>query len=370
MPTGPRRFSRYCSLVTPMPCSPVIVPPRASAASKMRSNARCTRATWSGSRSSMQQVGCRLPSPACPKTAIRRPSSSAMRCTSRTIAGELGARHRRVLQDERRREARERGDRAPARGQQLAGRVLVGRHLDADARPPRGRSRPSSAVSRSTTEAAPSWPKMSIAPASVGQAEAGALVDHAHRRLVEELERGGQDAVLDDAADRARRGLEVAEVGGAGRLGLGRGQQLERDLGQHGERPLGADQQTHEVVAGDVLGQLAAHAQHAPAHEHGLEADHVVARDAVLEPAQAARALHHVAADRRDHLRARIGRVEQALRGHGLLQQGVLQTRLAGRREVLLVDLDQLAHAGARQHDAAAAAAPRRPRGSCPRRAA
>ena len=175
--------------------------------------------------------------------------------------------------------------------------------------------------------------------------------------------------MLDDAADRARRGLEVAEVGGAGRLGLGSGQQLERDLGQHGERALGADQQTHEVVAGDVLGQLAAHAQHPPAHEHGLEADHVVARDAVLEAAQAARALHHVAADRRDHLRARIRRVEQALGGDGLLQQGVLQPRLAGRREVLLVDLDQLAHAGARQDDAARSAAPRRPRGSCPRRA-
>ena len=48
-----------------------------------------------------------------------------------------------------------------------------------------------------------------------------------------------------------------------------------------------------------------------------------------------------------------IGRVEEAVGRHGLLQVGVLEARLAGRREVLLVDLDQRAHARAREHEAA-----------------
>ena len=175
-------------------------------------------------------------------------------------AGELGARHGRVLEDQRRREAGERGDRAAARREQLAGRVLVGRDLDADRALLAADLGHLGGVALDHGRGAV-LPEDQHRAGVRGQPEVGALVDDAHRRLVEELQRRGQDAVLDDAADRARGRLEVAEVGRAGRLRLGRGQQLERDLGEHGERPLGADEQPHEVVAGDVLRQLAADAR-------------------------------------------------------------------------------------------------------------
>ena len=53
-----------------MPCSPVMVPPRRMASSKISVNASCTRCISSALRSSVRKVGCRLPSPMWPKVPI------------------------------------------------------------------------------------------------------------------------------------------------------------------------------------------------------------------------------------------------------------------------------------------------------------
>ena len=77
--------------------------------------------------------------------------------------------------------------------------------------------------------------------------------------------------------------------------------------------PSDADEEILQRIAGDVLHAFVAEARHLAVGEHDFEAHHVVARDAVLEPAQPAGVLGDVAADRADPLRAGIGRIEQAV---------------------------------------------------------
>ena len=81
-------------------------------------------------------------------------------------------------------------------------------------------------------------------------------------------------------------------------LGAGCGQQAQGRLGDDPERALGADEEVRQVVAHDVLGVPAAGADDLAVGEHDLEAQDVVARDAVLHAAQAAGVLGEVAADR------------------------------------------------------------------------
>ena len=86
----------------------------------------------------------------------------------------------------------------------------------------------------------------------------------------------------------------------AGRLG--RGHQPQRQLGHHRKGALAAAQQAPQVIAGDVLHEPPAAANDLTRRQHRLDAEHVVARDPILQRAQAARALRHVPADRRSRL--------------------------------------------------------------------
>ena len=81
---------------------------------------------------------------------------------------------------------------------------------------------------------------------------------------------------------------EIGEVGHAGAGGLGRGHQPQRQLGHHRERALAAAQQAPQVIARDVLHEPPAAADDLAGGQHRLDAEHVVARDPVLQRAQAA----------------------------------------------------------------------------------
>ena len=81
----------------------------------------------------------------------------------------------------------------------------------------------------------------------------------------------------------------VEAAHGQRRLGLGGGQHLEGDVGQHGQRAPGAGHQLGQVVAGDVLHHPAAGLERLAAAGHGVDAEHVVARRTRLQAARAGR---------------------------------------------------------------------------------
>ena len=71
----------------------------------------------------------------------------------------------------------------------------------------------------------------------------------------------------------------------------------QRRLGDERERALGPDDQLGEVVAGGRLHELAAGADDLAGRQHGLEAEHLVAGDAVLHRPHAAGVGGDVAAE-------------------------------------------------------------------------
>ena len=180
------------------------------------------------------------------------------------------------------------------------------------------------------------------------------VLDRADADLVEELERDREDAGGQHPRHRAGGVGEIGEVGHADTGGLGRGHQPQRQLGHHRERALAAAQQAPQVIARDVLHEPPAAADDLARGQHRLDAEHVVARDPVLQRAQAARALRDVPADGRDRLAARVGREQEALRGRRLRQLDRAHARLADRDELRVADLLDLVHPREHEHDAAA----------------
>ena len=91
------------------------------------------------------------------------------------------------------------------------------------------------------------------------------------------------------------RGTAAGDLGhGAERREHGGGVRLARietqdRLGDHGERALGADDQLGEVVARGRLHELAPGPDDLAGAEHGLEPEHLVARDPVFHRAHSAR---------------------------------------------------------------------------------
>lgn len=146
----------------------------------------------------------------------------------------------------------------------------------------------------------------------------GEVLDGVDAAVVEELQGRRDQPVADDARDRPARVGQGVEVGDARSRDRRHGQQRHRDLGDHREGALGAGEQPGEVIARDVLPQSAAGADHLAGGQHRLEAQDVVARDAILEAAQPTRAHGDIPADRGDRAAARVGGVEQALQRCGV----------------------------------------------------
>ena len=192
------------------------------------------------------------------------------------------------------------------------------------------------------------------------QHRAGAVgIDLAHRgihradhRVVEHLERGGNDAGGDDRGDGLRGFNQARERRERRFHGLGRVEQPHGDRGDQAERPLVADDRPREVVT-RAIGGLAADADHIARPRDDLEPEHVIRRDAVLETVRAARVGRDVAADRGDHLTGGIGREEPAAVAHGIRQPQIDEPGLHRGAAVGEVELEDLRHARHRDHDAA-----------------
>ncbi len=99
-----------------------------------------------------------------------------------------------------------------------------------------------------------------------------------------------------------------------------------------------------QVIAHDVFHHPSAGANHFTCRQDGLDAKHVVTRDAVLERARSARALGDVSADRRPPQTGRVRRVEQAHALDGILQVAGDHVRLDDRHEARFVDLEDAVH--------------------------
>ena len=74
---------------TPMPCSPVTLPPQAMHSSRISWLAASTRFTWSASRSSKSRIGWMLPSPAWKTLAIRMSYFSPTSLMNRRMCGSF-----------------------------------------------------------------------------------------------------------------------------------------------------------------------------------------------------------------------------------------------------------------------------------------
>ena len=122
-------------------------------------------------------------------------------------------------------------------------------------------------------------------------------------------------------------------------------------LGGEGERALRADDELREVVARRGLHELAAGAQHLAGAEHGGEAEHLVAGDAVAHRAHAAGVGGHVAAQAGGAL-AGEHRVHEAVRLERLVELVERDPGLHDGDVVGVVDLEDLGHALERHEDA------------------
>ena len=145
------------------------------------------------------------------------------------------------------------------------------------------------------------------------QPDVRVVLDAARRHAIEELQRAGDDARRDDGGD-GFGGVLDAVVQREHRPPRRRPRhELEQHLGDDAERAFRSDEEILERVTGDVLHARAAEPRDLAVSQDDLQSHDVVARHAVLEPAQSAGVLGDVAADGADALRAGIRRIEQAV---------------------------------------------------------
>ena len=183
------------------------------------------------------------------------------------------------------------------------------------------------------------------------QAHRLVVLDRVDARAVHQLEhrRAQHRAHRDDGVCGLPHGGEARDQRGPGGLS---GDEPEGGAGDDAESALAPDEQLEQRQPGDVLDPLAPELHERAVGEHHVEAEHVVGGDAVLDAAQAARVGRHVAADRADLERGRIGRIPEAVLGGRPLDVGVESPRLRDRHLRGRVDLDR-AHPFQADHQAA-----------------
>ncbi len=170
------------------------------------------------------------------------------------------------------------------------------------------------------------------------------VVDGGDREPIEQLEGDRREPGRGDPGHRIAGAVEGREEGEHRRSRRRRRAQPEGGLGDQAERPLAADDQVGQRVAGDVLEVAAAGPDDRAVGHHDLERQDRLAGLAVLHAAQAAGVGAQVPADRADLVAGRIRRVEQADLGDGGLERGVDDAGLDDRDEVVAIDLDDPVH--------------------------
>ena len=142
--------------------------------------------------------------------------------------------------------------------------------------------------------------------------------------------------------DYTFEGIDINEFIGNDTTTLGN--QLQQHPGNHPQRAFGPDEQIPQRVARNIFHALVAGPEHFAVRQHHLQPHHVIPRDPVFEPAQAARVLGHVAADRGYLHGPRVRRVEQP-RGAGGIGDGLRRgARLRQQSQVGPVQLHDPVH--------------------------
>jgi hypothetical protein len=163
------------------------------------------------------------------------------------------------------------------------------------------------------------------------------------RQPVHHLDRGRQHPGGDHRGDRLAGRVGALEGGQQRAYVLRAAGELDRDLGGHPERALGADERPDQVVAHRV-GDLPAEADAVPVAGDDLKAGDVVHGEAVLQAVRPAGVLRDVAADRADLLAGGVRGVVVAGRLDGLAHVRVDHPGLQHRAGVVVVQLDDRVH--------------------------
>ena len=168
-------------------------------------------------------------------------------------------------------------------------------------------------------------------------------------------------AALARDAEEPQRSRRVGDPGDRHRLPARPRKELQHRGGDDAERPLRADEELLQVVAGIVLQQAAQPVPDFSGRQHHLQPEHEAARVAVGEHLRAAGIGGDVAADPAGALRAERQRKEHAGLRRGLLQPLQHDARLGDHGAALRVDGADLVEPLERQHDLAPALVRRLP---------
>ncbi len=170
------------------------------------------------------------------------------------------------------------------------------------------------------------------------------------RRRVHQVHGVRDEVAREQRAHGGAGVLEPFEAHGHQPLLVGHRPQLHGGLHDHAERAVGADEELGQVVACDVLHDLAAAVHDGAVGGHHGDADEQVARGAVQMTAWPRRVGGEHAAERRARRVGRIEREPLAAGAQGRLQRGDGDAGLRGRREVAGLVLDERAEPREQEH--------------------
>ena len=177
-------------------------------------------------------------------------------------------------------------------------------------------------------------------------------VDGAQRLLVEQLAARDGEPGADERDRGAARGADVRERGADRDGPLGQPVQAQRQLRDHAERSLRADEERAEVVAGRRLHGARAGTDDRAVREHDLEREHVRAHAAVANRRRPARVRRGHPAERR--VGARVDREPETVLGDRRVQLAAQDAGLHARLQVAGPNLDHAVQAREVERDAAA----------------
>ncbi len=178
-----------------------------------------------------------------------------------------------------------------------------------------------------------------------GQAQPLLLVGDAHGLGVQNLDGRGIQAAAQGLIHGAGGAVQRRERAGHRDNALGEAGHAHGNLGDDAQRALGAHKEIHQIVPAAGFGGVAADAQHLTAGEDHLQAEDIVAGDAVLDRAHAARVVADHPPDGGHFGTTGRRREEHALATQLLVQLGVDHPRLHHDLKITLADLEDLVHA-------------------------
>jgi len=190
-------------------------------------------------------------------------------------------------------------------------------------------------------------------PAAGRDPHAEALLHALQGGIVHELQGRRDDLVADDGGDRLGSSVDGVEHRQHGLLRLGQGEQLEDDLGDHPQSPLGAAEEPGQVVADHPLVGLAAGTDDLAGRQNHLQPHDEVPGNSILDAAGTAGILRHVAAKGGKLEGCRVRGVEETEFLHRQLELLGDHPRLHLGDQVLRVDAQDPVEAGHHQNDAA-----------------